>query len=308
MASPVFIVGAGAVGLHLAARLAPHVPVTLVARGARVGALARDGFELTGLEQARLKLPVRELRGPFPPDADVLLAVKATQLAGTLGDLRLRPGQPLGLVQTGLGVAALTRSIIPHAAPVLISGWHGVLLTTPLTIRVNFLPTLELAADLPHLHPTRDRWQGLLERAGLTTRIADSIQASEWRQSLWHLAVAGLCATVGERSGAVLDSPPLQGVARAILDEARAVAAAEGVTIRDADIDAVFALAEVARETRSSVLHDLARGVATEMPFLNAEVARRAGARGQTALVNAVVARLVEHLERRPREEAKPTT
>jgi SAM-dependent methyltransferase len=64
-----------------------------------------------------------------------------------------------------------------------------------------------------------------------------------------------------------------------LLDEARAVAAAEGVNLEDADIERVFHDVATYRDNRTGMLHDLLRGVATEMPFLNAEVARRAGVR-----------------------------
>jgi 2-dehydropantoate 2-reductase len=303
MASPIFIVGAGAVGLHLAARLSAVAPVTLVARSGRAASLARDGFEISGLDPATYKhIPTRDLRGPFPPDADILVAVKSAQLAGILPELRLRPGQPIGLCHNGLGISALARSLVPHIVPVLVAGWTGALLSAPLVVRVTHLSSLELAADAPAVHSTRDRLARLFAGLGFPARVAPSVAAAEWRAALWHLAVAAPCAALGEKNGAVLDSPPLQAVARAVLDEARAVAAAEGVTLDDADIEQVFQMTRSVRDVRGGLLHDLARGVATDMPFLNAEVARRAAARGQPALVNAVVARMVEHLERRPRD------
>ncbi len=311
MASPpLYIVGAGAVGLHLAARLSAIAPVTLLARGQRVTALARDGFELTGAEQGRYNVPVRELRTLIPPDADILLAVKSTQLASTLPELRMRPGQALGLCPAGLGVAALTRAALPHSGLVRIAGWLGIVLASPLVVRVSGPVTLEVAIDNPGLQPTRDRLHDLLQRAGYTVKTAtDGINACEWRTSLWNLSVAGVCAALGERNSAVLDSPPLHAVARALLDEVRAVAAADGVTLDDADIERVFIDTQTYRDNRSPMLHDVLRGVATEMPFLNAEVARRAGAHGLAALVNAVVARLVEHCERRlpTTTDAKPS-
>jgi 2-dehydropantoate 2-reductase len=303
---PLFIVGAGAVGLHLAARLSTVAQVTVLARGARVSALARDGFELGGAEQGHYRVPVRDIRSPVPADADVLLAVKAIQLAGTLPELRLHPGQALGLCPGGLGVAALTRTNLPRARLVRISPWLGVALAAPLIVRVGALASLELSADDPAAIPLRDRWQDILRAAGYATHtVDDGITASEWRTSLWNLAVAGVCAVLGERNGAVLDSPPLHAVARAVLDEARAVASAEGVELADADIERVFTTIEPLRDARSPMLQDIIRGVATDMPYFNAEVARRAGARGLTALVNAVVARLVEHCERRARDETR---
>ena len=99
-------------------------------------------------------------------------------------------------------------------------------------------------------------------------------------------------------------------MSRALLDEARAVAAADGVSLDDAAIERVFVDTQTYRDNRGPLLQDLLRGVATEMPFLNAEVARRAGAHGVPALVNAVIARLVEHCERRPQptDSTQPAT
>lgn len=300
MASPpLYIVGAGAVGLHLAARLQAVAPVTLLARGQRVAVLNRDGFELAGAEQGFFNVTVRDIRTRIPADADVVLAVKSTQLAATLSELRLVPGQPISLCPGGLGVVSLARAAFPHSGLVRITGWQGLVLASPLAVRVLGPIALELAADNAGVLPTRDRLQALLRAAGYAATTSDDIAACEWRGALWSLAVAGLTAALNERNGAVLDSPPLQAVARALLDEARAVAAAEGVELQGADIERVFADVATYRDNRSGMLHDLLRGVSTEMPFLNAEVARRAGAHGVPALCNAVIARLVEHCERR---------
>ena len=140
----------------------------------------------------------------------------------------------------------------------------------------------------------------LLVRHGRIDKIAPSIAACEWRKSLWNLGISGLCAALGERNGAILDSPPLQALAREVLAEARAVAAAEGVTLTDAEIARVFTATRTTRDNRGAMLQDLMRGQATEMPFLNLAVARLAVRHGLFAPVNAVVARLVEHCERRP--------
>jgi 2-dehydropantoate 2-reductase len=300
MASPpLHIVGAGAVGLHLAARLSAVTPVTIVARGPRVARLAREGFELVGAEQGRFKVPVIDIADPLPASADLLVAVKATQLAETLTQLKLGPQHTIGLCQNGLGVAAVARAQQPAVARVRLGCWLGAGLSSPTTVRVTGVFQLELAADDPPALRARDRLQRLLTAAGYPVRVVPSIAACEWRKTLWSIAVAGLCASLGERNGAVIDSPPLQALVREVLQEARAVAAAEGVAISDEDIERVFASTQNTREQRGPMLQDLARGEATEMPFLNLAVARMAVKHGLFAPVNAVVARLVEHLERR---------
>lgn len=297
--TPLYVVGAGAVGLHLAARLSRVTPVTLVARGPRVARLAREGFELTGSEHSHHNVPVVDIDQPLPAVADLLLAVKATDLAATLSQLTLGPGHTLGLCQNGLGIAALTRAHAPAATRIRVACWLGVGLPAPTVVRVQNVVALELAADEPAALRTRDRWHKLLLAAGYPVHRAPSIAACEWRKSLWTLAVSGLCAAFGERNGAILDSPPLHALARELLQEARLVAAAEGVTLGDEDIERVFAVTASSRDGRNAMVQDLARGQVTEMPFLNLAVARLAARHGLFAPVNAVVARLVEHCERR---------
>lgn len=308
MASPpLYIIGAGAVGLHLAARLSAVTPVTVVARGPRVGRLLRDGFELSGAEQGHFKVPVVDISAPLPASADLLLAVKATQLADTLAQIKPGPQHTLGLCQNGLGIAALARMHAPAAARVRLGCWLGAGLATPINVRVAGVLQLELAADDPAALRTRDRWQRLLAAAGYPVRVVPSVAACEWRKSLWSLAVCGLCASLGERNGAILDSPPLLALARELLQEARSVAAAEGVTLGDDDLERVFTATRTSRENRNVMLQDIARGETTEMYFLNLAVARLAVKHGLFAPVNAVVARLVEHCERRgPVRPASP--
>ena len=299
MPPPLYVVGAGAVGLHLAAHLSRVTPVTLVARGPRVARLAREGFDLSGAEQGHHLLPVVDIDEPLPAVADLLLAVKAIDLAPTLTQLTLGPQHTLGLCQNGLGIAALARAHAPSAPRVRIACWFGAGLPAPTIVRVSGVAALELAADEPAALHARDRWHKLLLAAGYNVRVAPSVAACEWRRSLLPLAVSGLCAAFGERNGAILDSPPLHALARELLQEARAVAAAEGVTLTDEDLERVFVSALNSRDSRGAMLQDLSRGEATEMPFLNLAVARMAARHGLFAPVNAVVARLVEHCERR---------
>lgn len=300
---PIWIVGAGAVGLHLAARLAEVAPVTLVVRGPRAGALAAEGFTLTGAEERYARVPVVEVTGAWslPADARVLVAVKATQLAATLEQLapRLAAGQVVGLCQNGLGVAALASRVAPAARLVRVACWLGAHLIGDATVRVAGVFRLEVAADDPDVLADMSELQGALAAAGYPVDRAPSIGACEWRKSLWNLAVSGLCALTDEPNGAILDSPPLHALARALLAEARAVAAAEGVALADEDLERVFVSTRSTRANVNAMLQDLRRGAPTEMPFLNAEVVRLAALHGLAAPTHAAVAGLVAHRERR---------
>ncbi|MDC0671131.1 ketopantoate reductase family protein [Nannocystis radixulma] len=294
---PIWIVGAGAVGLHLAARLADVTAVTLVARGSRARALVEDGFELTGAEQRRARVPVVEAEAEWtiPPEAIVLVAVKATQLAETLRTLapRLTQVPVLGLCQNGLGVAALAAKLAPATAQVRVACWLGAGLVGPTTVRVAGVFQLELAADAEPARSHMSELQGLLTAGGYPVSCATSIAACEWRKSLWNLAVSGPCALLDAANGAILDVPELRALAQSLLGEARAVAAAEGVALADADLERVFTSTEKTRANHNAMLQDLRRGAATEIAFLNGAVARLAERHGLTAPTHATVARLV---------------
>lgn len=299
---PIWIVGAGAVGLHLAARLSDVAAVTLVARGPRAGALAAEGFTLTGAEARSVRVPVVDGDGDWtlPAAAVVLVAVKATQLAGTLRTLapRLTSGQVLGLCQNGLGIAGLAAELVPEAVRVRVACWLGAALVEPTQVRVAGVFQLELAADDEPARSNMSELQGLLTAAGYPVTCATSIAACEWRKSLWNLAVSGPCALLEAVNGAILDVPELRALAGTLLAEARAIAAAEGVTLSDADLERVFASTEKTRANYNAMVQDLRRGAPTEVAFLNGAVAELAARHGLTAPTHAAVARLIAARER----------
>jgi len=293
----VWIVGAGAVGLYLAAKLATCAEVTVVARSSRTEALASEGFSLSGLETSvvRPNVVAFESLEEIPRDALLLLAVKATQLEAALAPLapRLAAGQVVGLCQNGLGIAALASRIAPSAELVRVACWFGASLVGPREVKVAGVYQLELGADGPLANLARERLEVLLNAAGLPVSRAASVASCEWRKSLWNLAVSATCALLDEPNGVVLDDIGLHSLASDVLVEALEIASLEGVSLSAQDVAQVFASTERTRENLNAMLLDVRRGAPTEMPFLNAEVARLARRHGRSAPVNETLARLV---------------
>ncbi|MCY1013193.1 hypothetical protein OV079_48225 [Nannocystis pusilla] len=81
------------------------------------------------------------------------------------------------------------------------------------------------------------------------------------------------------------------------------MAAAEGVTLLDADLERVFASTEKTRANTNAMLQDLRRGAATEIDA-NGAVARLAEQHGLSAPTHAAVARLVAASEKLGRPES----
>jgi 2-dehydropantoate 2-reductase len=299
---PVWIVGAGAIGLYMAAHLSHVTDVTLVARSARAALLREDGFELTGADTGTYKLPVVTLGSGVrvPPEALVVIATKATDLEKLVGPLAtaLEPEQRVALVQNGLGVHKFVRAYLPAARLVRLTCWVGVTLEGGREAVVAGAPLFELGEEPGRAPVETEPWLELLNEANLRARPGGSVAEVEWRKALLNLAVSGVCAVLDERNGAILESPELREIVEDLLAEAVPVAAAEGVSLGAPDVERVYTALHNTRENWNAMIQDLRRGATTEMAYLNAAVDRLARRHGLRAPVNATVARLIGHTAR----------
>jgi 2-dehydropantoate 2-reductase len=299
---PIYIIGAGAIGLYLAAHLSRVTNVTLVARGAHAQALMETGFELAGADAGFYRLPVVVMEPALvlPTKAIVLVATKATDLEKLVAPLAaaLHPGQTVGLLQNGLGVHKFVRHYLPQAALVRVTCWVGVNLETGPRAVVAGAPLFELGADDAAGDEAAHLLMATLNAANLRARPGGTVAEVEWRKALLNLAVSGICAVVEERNGAIFESPELKAIVDDLLAEALPIALAEGVKLGAEDVERVFTAIANTRDNWNAMLQDLRRGAATEMPYLNTAVVRLGRRHGLAAPVNATVARLIAHLAR----------
>ena len=307
---PVYIIGAGAIGLYMAAHLSHVTDVVLVARGPRAELLEAEGFELAGADNGAYRLPVATLDAglSLPDHAIVIIATKATDLEKLVGSLSaiLHPDQAVALVQNGLGVHKFARTYLPLAALVRVTCWVGVTLEGPRRAVVAGAPLFEIGVGDPRSDAAASQLLALLNAANLRARAGGSVAEVEWRKALLNLAVSGICSVVDERNGAILESPELREIVDDVLAEALPVAAAAGVALGADDVERVYTALQNTRENWNAMLQDLRRGSVTEMPFLNAAVDRFARRHGLRAPVNATIARLVGHLARKRAHLAAP--
>jgi 2-dehydropantoate 2-reductase len=125
------IVGAGAIGLTLAAELANVHDVVVLARRAEVAdLLGRDGIALVGNGATRY-VPVRATTAPraFADRDAVIVAVKAYATADAIAPLRgvLHRYALVASVQNGIGNAEVARTTLPDARVVAGSTTQGAI-------------------------------------------------------------------------------------------------------------------------------------------------------------------------------------
>ena len=127
--------------------------------------------------------------------------------------------------------------------------------------------------------------------AGIAAEAAPRLDLALWEKAMANLAINPLGALARVRNGVVGTDPRLSALGKKVLEEARPVAAAEGVSIGREEAEEIFrSTAAATAENENSMLRDLLSGKQTEIDHLNGAVARRAKERGMAAPLNSALA------------------
>ena len=295
------IVGAGAIGLTLAAGLASvHDVIVLVRRPAVAGLLERVGVTVSGDGETRVVplLATADPHGLAGFDA-VIVAVKAYATAAALGPLRgvLSPDALVASVQNGIGNVEAARAALPGARIVAGATTQGAIRLGDGRVRpVNRGTTIFARSD--DTAPTSDDLAAAFVAAGLDATVTADASALLWGKLIVNAAINPLCALAGRLNGDAVTDPELRPLARILANEAALVARAEGVDAGD-PWPAVEAAARATAANRNSMLQDLDAGRPTEIDAISGAIAERARAHGIAVPVTETVLRLVRAREAR---------
>lgn len=236
----VLVVGAGAVGGVLAALLhEAEVDVAVVARGAHLDAIQRDGLRLvTATRQVVRPVPAfASLADAAPAAGDVVaLAVKSQDTAAVLDDLeRTAPdGVPIVCVQNGVDNerAALRRFADVYGVCVMFPAAHlepGVVhqLSEPVA------GILDIGRAPGGVDDTAEAVAAVFRAAGFVAEARPDIMAWKYRKLLMNLANAADAVFGTDGDGADVK----RELRRAAHAEGEAVLAAAGISVISADAD-----------------------------------------------------------------------
>ncbi|MGG5812427.1 2-dehydropantoate 2-reductase [Falsiroseomonas sp. CW058] len=314
----VTVLGAGAVGGMLAAGFAAGgAEVSLLARGATLAALRRDGLVLRDAAgERRLALPASDDPAALPPADLLVLGLKGHDLPAALPLIRaaLRPGTRLLSAQNGVPWFFLQGFGGPLRDVALDSVDPGGALAAALpagrvlpmvvhaaaTAEAPGVVRLVKADRLPvgGKAGPRDRAVALLRAGGLPAEASDDIRGEIWRK-LWGNSnmnpLSVLCrATLSD----MLEDDGVRGLAEAMMREMDAIGQRIGLAPLD-DVAARMAVTRRLGAFRTSMLQDWEAGRRLELgPVLGAlvEMADRLGEpapamRGVHGLVRLLAAR-----------------
>lgn len=248
------IVGAGAVGGYLGAKLAlSDQPINVLARGATLQALQAEGLRLTEDGNTRT-VPVHasdDARALGEQDV-VVVAVKAPAMEsvaqtivpligpetcvvvamngvpwwffdrhGPLEGLRLQSVDPHGRIAQAIP----TRNVLGCVVHLTCST------TAPGHVHHGFGKRLILGEPAGGTSPRLDAVSSLFERAGLQIERSDAIQRDIWFKLWGNMTMNPVSVLTGATCDRMLDDPQVSAFCLAIMEEAKAIGARIGCPI-----------------------------------------------------------------------------
>jgi 2-dehydropantoate 2-reductase len=299
----VCVVGCGAVGSLFAANLSRLDDVEVWAYDLvrdHVDAINRDGLRLSGADDVvghpHATADAREL-----PSCDFgIVATKAmhTEAAIEATADAFRDGC-VATVQNGIGneevlarhVERVIRGTTFPAGKVIGPG-HVQWDVKGDTTFGPFEPSPALTEEI-------ERLADACTRAGMPTRAVPDARGPQWRKVIFNAATNPIGALTRLTHGRVCERPELRRVVSSLVDEGKAVAAAQGIEL-DADPEDLIdhaAKPEVAYDHKASMLQDVEAHRQTEVDYLNGGIVRFGEEHGVPTPLNAAICALVRGLE-----------
>jgi 2-dehydropantoate 2-reductase len=295
------IFGAGAVGSHVAVRLArAGHDVSCVMRGAHLEAVRANGLRLrVGNEEIRTQVKASDDPASLGAQDFVISTLKATGVASLAAGLKPLLGNDTPVVFAQNGIPWWYDIGLPpnHPAPPDLSfldpgGALRAAVPSERIIGGVIFSSNEVIAPgvAANLSPDRNRLlvgecddraseriarlRALLNEAGIESLEVAEIRETIWSKLLTNMSMSVLCLLTGQTARAVRDEPALRDVIPRLLDEANAVALSCNPSVKR------VTRTGPAPEHKPSILQDYELGRAMEIDALvraPAAFARAAG-------------------------------
>lgn len=291
--SRVTIIGAGAIGSLLAARLHEHGhDVSLIARGSRLEAIRRDGLVLRedGSER-RLQVRAAERCDPrYVPD-HVVVATKTFQLAGALALLEPYRDAAFGLltVQNGVEAPQIAEAALP-SAHVLGARVHGffemagnIVNHTGVPATIVMGPNAKGYRTPAHERASDDLASTLRSSAVPSDQEAD-VRPALWDKFLMAATIGSVAPAFGLTVGQVHSDSAARSMLEASMHEVAGVAAALGIDLpNDCVASTLDFVSRFPPDVTSSLQRDLEAGRPSEFAHLTGAIPRFAALSGLPA-------------------------
>ena len=299
----VCIVGCGAVGSLFAANLAQLDDVEVWAYDlsqAHVDAINANGLKLVGAGEVLGHVTATTDPSGLPPCEYGIVATKAMHTEAAIEATAYAfSGGAVASVQNGVGneevlarhVSRVIRGTTFPAGKILEPGvvqWD-----------VRGDTTLGPFEPSPAAMGEVERLADACTRGGMPTKAVEDARPAQWRKVIFNAATNPVGALTGLTHGRVCERPDLRALVSRLVDEGKAVAAAQGIAL-DADPEQLIdhaARPDVAYGHKASMLQDVEARRLTEIDFLSGGIGKFGRELGVPTPLNDAVTQLVKALE-----------
>jgi 2-dehydropantoate 2-reductase len=299
----VCVVGCGAVGSLFAANLARLDDVEVWAYDldrAHVDAINERGLRLSGVGEVVGRLRATADAGELPACDFGIVATKSmhTDSAIAATAAAFASGSVCS-VQNGVG----NEEVLARHVERVIRGttFPAGRIVEPGHVQWDVKGDTTIGPFEPAPAPLEEveRLAEACTRAGMPTHAVADARGPQWRKLIFNAATNPIGALTGLTHGRVCERPDLRALVSDLVDEGKAVAAAQGIEL-DADPEDLIdhaARREVAYDHKASMLQDVEAGRVTEIDWLNGGIVRFGGEHGVPTPLNAAVVALIKAME-----------
>lgn len=277
----IIVVGAGAIGSTIAARLtqAGH-NVTLVARNRRLHHLRAHPVELAygdRIEHVRVQAAGWD---DLAHKADICILCSKTCDLGAVLEAAADHLAPDGLaitLQNGVDAPEQAGLALPGAG-IVAGRVHGFFEMTGNRIcHVGVLPSVALGGTNPGGRAREQEAADVLGRAGFSASVSPNIVHDLWAKLMITACLGGVGAALGVAAGQVLAAPAGKALLRSALEEVVRLGCANGANLGGDDIERTLAfIGEFPTHATTSLQRDLIDGSRSEYDALVGAVIRLA--------------------------------
>jgi len=300
----VCVVGCGAVGSLFAAGLAQLDDVEVWAYDldeAHVRAINEGGLRISGAGELEARLRATSDASELPPCDFGIVATKSmhTDAATAAVGHAFAEGSACS-VQNGVGNE---EAIAEHVERVIRgTTFPAGRIVEPGHVQwdVKGDTTIGPFEPSPASMEEVERLAEACTRGGLPTQAVADARGPQWRKVIFNAATNPVGALTGLTHGQVCEDEALRRLVSGLVDEGKAVAAAQGIEL-DADPEELIDYAarpEVAYGHKASMLQDAEARRPTEIDYLNGGIVRFGREQGVPTPLNEAVTALIKGMER----------
>ena len=297
------IVGCGAVGSLFAANLAQLDDVEVWAFDTsqpHVDAINAHGLRLSGAGDVVGKVRATTDASSLPPCDYGIVATKAMHTRSAIAaTARAFANGSVATVQNGLG----NEEALAEYAGSVIRGttFPAGRIVEPGHVQWDVKGDTTLGPFEPRPAPMADieRLADACTRGGMPTKAVADARGPQWRKVIFNASTNPIGALTGLTHGRVVERPDLRTLVTGLVDEGKAVAAAQGIVL-DADPEELIdhaAKPEVAYDHKASMLQDVEARRSTEVDYLNGGIVRFGREHGVPTPLNQAIWALVKGVE-----------